>query len=309
MYTNTMHISQIIGLTYLSCLASIHPLFAQQQTANKGNEMQLNADAIKMIQFDFTPPTKEDKYRKLKEAPIDKDFMKFKTDLRMPRSLTDTTRVNKPDGYVRAEPFTIWTRFGEDPIYDVLPYTIKKWEIHWTLNPFSNQKGEYGRNLRPSSGNAYDEASSMSGAGVAVNFDADKLLYESLTKRGRAIRRNRKLAQAWKTYAAYQPTKEDSLKFPSFYRNHPSKTISQEAPTRSTGDSIPNEKNEPKKQSRVETTKTAASSVPASDFSRYIQEQKRQDSLRRQEFFRKDKSQQNAYDIQHQIRTLKERYD
>ena len=45
----------------------------------------------------------------------------------------------------------------------------------------------------------------------AVGFDAEKALYETFTKRGRAIRRNRKKAKAWKTYEDYVPTKEDSL--------------------------------------------------------------------------------------------------
>ena len=47
-------------------------------------------------------------------------------------------------------------------------------------------------------------------------FSADKLLFENLTKRGRAIKRNRKKAKAWKIYKDYVPTKEDSLKL---YRN------------------------------------------------------------------------------------------
>lgn len=46
-----------------------------------------------------------------------------------------------------------------------------------------------------------------------VTFDADKLLFENLTKRGRAIKHNRKYAQAWKIYNDYQPTYEDSLKW------------------------------------------------------------------------------------------------
>jgi hypothetical protein len=37
------------------------------------------------------------------------------------------------------------------------------------------------------------------------------MLYETLTKRGRAIRRNRKHANAWKTYQDYVPTLQDSL--------------------------------------------------------------------------------------------------
>ena len=37
-------------------------------------------------------------------------------------------------------------------------------------------------------------------------LDADKFLYESLTKRGRAIRRNRNRAKGWKIYQSYVPT-------------------------------------------------------------------------------------------------------
>jgi hypothetical protein len=36
--------------------------------------------------------------------------------------------------------------------------------------------------------------------GASVSFDANRLLYESLTKRGRAIRHNRTHAKAWKVY-------------------------------------------------------------------------------------------------------------
>lgn len=44
-----------------------------------------------------------------------------------------------------------------------------------------------------------------------ATFDADKILYETFTKRGRAIKRNRKKANAWKIYNDYKPQKEDSL--------------------------------------------------------------------------------------------------
>ena len=46
-----------------------------------------------------------------------------------------------------------------------------------------------------------------------ATFDADKFLFENFTKRGRAIKRNRKYANAWKIYNEYQPTLEDSLKW------------------------------------------------------------------------------------------------
>lgn len=49
--------------------------------------------------------------------------------------------------------------------------------------------------------------------GAIATFDADKLLFENFTKRGRTIKHNRKHAQAWKIYNDYQPTYKDSLKW------------------------------------------------------------------------------------------------
>ena len=91
-----------------------------QTTVKQESELKLNEEAIRQIQFDFTPPT-ERKLNELMEAPIDKKWMKFKEDFSLPRSFTDTTKVKKIEGYVRAEPYTIWTKFGEDPVYDVMP--------------------------------------------------------------------------------------------------------------------------------------------------------------------------------------------
>jgi hypothetical protein len=47
-----------------------------------------------------------------------------------------------------------------------------------------------------------------------IKNSADKFLYESLTKRGRAIRRNRNRAKGWKIYQSYVPTRQDSILFP-----------------------------------------------------------------------------------------------
>ena len=44
-----------------------------------------------------------------------------------------------------------------------------------------------------------------------ATFDADKILYENFTKRGRAIEHNREHANAWKTYNDYKPAHKDSL--------------------------------------------------------------------------------------------------
>lgn len=286
----------------LLVLAGCLPAYAQQP---KG-ELQLNTDAVKMIRFDFAPPT-DNEYRKLKEAPIDKNFMKFKSDLRMPRSLTDTAKVNRPESYVRAEPYTIWTRFGEDPIYDVLPYTTKKWEIHWTLRPFLRKTSTDG--VRPSTGEAYESATSSAGVGAGIHFDADRMLYESLTKRGRAIRRNRKNATAWKTYASYLPTLADSLKFPTYTRQAAiatqQTTAAPSAPAATATDSL----RQAAPTSGRKKQAQAAKDIPVSDFARYIREQQQADSLRRQEFLRRDKANPNVYETEQQTRALRRQMD
>ena len=58
-----------------------------------------------------------------------------------------------------------------------------------------------------------------------TGFSADKLLFENLTKRGRAIKRNRKKAKAWKIYKDYVPTKEDSLKIYGNKKRIPKDTL------------------------------------------------------------------------------------
>ena len=273
-------------LTMLGCMALIPCLSAQTHSA--GKELQLNADAVKMIRFDFTPK-QESPYRQLKEAPLEKKFMQFHSDLRMPRSLIDTTRVDKPTLYVRAEPYTIWTRFGEDPVYDVLPYREKKWEIHWTLQPFGSQKGS--KRLTPSAAPASGAASSQAGAGVLVEFDADKLLFETFTRRGRAIRRNRKRATAWKTYAQTPPALAAAP--PRLPADSLNGTARVHRPAERT-DSL---SVTPDRQRKPET--------PAADYAEFIRRQKAQDSLRQREFLRRDKANGNAYDIEQQIRALK----
>lgn len=275
-------------LTLLGCMALIPCLSAQ--TRSEGKELQLNADAVKMIRFDFTPK-QESPYRQLKEAPLEKKFMQFHSDLRMPRSLIDTTRVDKPTLYVRAEPYTIWTRFGEDPVYDVLPYREKKWEIHWTLQPFGSQKGS--KRLTPSSAPASGAASSQAGAGVLVEFDADKLLFETFTRRGRAIRRNRKRATAWKTYAQTPPALAATP--PRLPADSLNETARVHRPAERT-DSL-----------SVTSDRQRKPETPAADYAEFIRRQKAQDSLRQREFLRRDKANGNAYDIEQQIRALKRR--
>ena len=78
-------------LTLILCTVGILPAISQQQE----KELQLNMDAVKMIQFDFNSLPKQE--NQPLEAPLNKKWMDFKVDLKVPRSLIDTTKVWKPE--------------------------------------------------------------------------------------------------------------------------------------------------------------------------------------------------------------------
>lgn len=211
------HRITISGVTLLLLCGGI-PAAAQNTKEEK--ELKLNDEAVRMIQFDFSAQP-DDKAPRMLEAPIDKSWMKFKKDLSMPRSLTDSTRVKSPEAWIRPEPYTIWTKFGENPVYDVLPNPHKEWKIYWTLNPFRPALDEnYGHSLPASPGPMYDRISNGMGSGgsAVISADINGFLYDVLTPRGRMLAHNRKHANAWKTYENYIPTAADSAKFPTYFR-------------------------------------------------------------------------------------------
>ena len=241
----SLHLSS--RLTLILCTVGILPAMSQQQE----KELQLNMDAVKMIQFDFNPLPKQE--NKPLEAPLNKKWMDFKVDLKVPRSLIDTTKVWKPESYVRMEPYTIWTRFGEDPVYDVLVVgRPKQWEISWTLNPnriYADE--EYGRSIKPSPGRMYESVGGSAGVGIGIGgLDFMGFIYDNMTRRGRMLAHNRKHANAWKTYADYQPTAADSMKVPNFYRQ----LRKQQA-----ADSTPSGEKNSSEKIKSETTSTTCS--------------------------------------------------
>lgn len=275
----------------LCVMIGIQPVYAQQN--GEEVEIRLNEEAVRMIRFDFSAG-ETPQYEELKPATQDKPWMEFKKDIGIPRSLIDTTRVKQAADYIRAEPYTIWTRFGEDPVYDVLVLgRPKKWEIHWKLNPYASSREEYGKSLPPSAGMMYERASGSLGSSISINnLDFIGFIYHTFTPRGRMLAHNRKHAKAWKIYKDYQPTHEDSLKFPTYYRMLPVYTPSDT-------DSIVR----PASANKMENTSPPDSS--ANRFYEYIRQQKARDSIHRKEFLRKDKLRNNAYDVEKQIRSLK----
>ncbi len=308
-------------LTLFLCAAGILPAMAQQQE----KELQLNMDAVKMIQFDFNPTSKPE--NKPLEAPLDKKWMDFKVDLRMPRNLIDTTKLWKPEGYIRMEPYTIWTRFGEAPVYDVLVTgRPKKWEISWTLNPNQVYRDEnYGRSLMPSPGRMYESVGGSAGVGIGIDgLDFIGFLYDNLSPRGRMLAHNRKHANAWKTYADYVPTAADSLKVPNFYRYtaarkadttrtvlsfQPAFSGAPLLPVYATPDSVKATQSAVKPDTlEVQKKKNPqpAREEDAGNLYEYIRRKEAEDSIRRKEFLRKDRIRNNQYDVQREIQRLRD---
>lgn len=197
------------------CTLGFLPAAAQDQDEKPSNpqdttELRLNTDAVKLIQFDFTPDLS--KMNQPKEAPLDKKWMEFKADLSLPRSLIDTTRVRKPTGYIRLAPYSIWTKYGEEPVYDrTVEGRPKEQKIYWTFNPYRSYYND-DWSPTPSTGSMYQMNTSPVGPAICINnLDFIMTLYETFNKHGRTLRHNRKYANAWKTYKDYKPTREDSL--------------------------------------------------------------------------------------------------
>lgn len=211
------------GISILVCCIGI--LSAQAQSEGKDSlrqkkegEIYINQEAVKSIEFNFLPQTEIIKPKpKMDES---KPWMEFRKDL--PKNFTDTTSWRKPK-YTRATPYTPYTRYDEDPIYDRI--LIKD-----TLTIRMKLNAEKIKPL-PGMGHGYrvvpggmDQSVTPSNNPIG-GFSADKLLFENFTKRGRAIKRNKKKAKAWKTYKDYVPTKEDSLKWYGNKKRIPKDTL------------------------------------------------------------------------------------
>ena len=197
-----------ISFSILFCIIGILPSKAQlsrrdsirlKQLLEGDKEIKLNQEAVKNIQFNFAPDINDMRKPKMSE---EKPWMEFNKSL--PKNFNDTVQWRKPK-FIRLLPYTIFTRLGEDPVNDIIIKTRKD-----TLR--MKLKLDYLKNYIPQHQ-------------PVVSFDADKFLHENLTKRGRAIRRNKKRAKAWKIYNDYVPTLEDSLKWYGNKKRIPKDTL------------------------------------------------------------------------------------
>lgn len=292
------------GLSVLFFLAGTLQLSAQNEDETK---LQINADAVKMIVFDFNgdPSMQEESPR---QAPVEKKWMNFREDLRMPRNMTDTAKLWKPTGYFRFEPYTIWTKLGEDPIYDKLVMgRLKKLEFSWTLNPNASHHDEgYGRNALPSTGRMYQGATGSAGVGATIaGLDFIGFIYHNFTGHGRMLAHNRKHANAWKTYKDYIPTKEDSLKVPNFYLKS---SLPVYAPDSTDTIALPSP-SDVRVPVHHADTKESSSAENEGNLYELIRLKQAEDSIRLQKKTRTNDARTNPYDIQRQIRRLREMGD
>ena len=198
-------------------LMGVQPVFSQ--TEKKEEELKLNSEAIKLIQFNFngqeTLPEQE-----LIEELQGRNWMKFKHDAYISLYKNDTTATGKKMRFIRMLPYSIWTKFGEDPVYDVIFSRERREIMTFVLDPFrrNSVNGSKWASAWPNDFYRRNEPNSANGS-IGIETDFNKLYYENLTKRGRAIKHNRKHANAWKTYQAYLPTKADRKMYPTFYRS------------------------------------------------------------------------------------------
>ena len=194
------------GISILACCIGILSVHAQSERKDslqrkKDGEIYINQEAVKSIEFNFM--AQPDIMRPQPKMDETKPWMEFRKDL--PMNLTDTTTLTKKK-YIRMLPYSIW---GHDDAH--LKSNKDTLIIRMKLNL---------DNIKPLPGMGHGYRVVPGGMDQSVTpsnnpiggFSADKLLFENFTKRGRAIKRNRKKAKAWKIYKDYVPTKEDSLK-------------------------------------------------------------------------------------------------
>lgn len=207
------------GISILVC--SIGILSAQAQSEKKDSlqrkkdgEIYINQEAVKSIEFNFM--SQPEMMKPKPKMDDTKPWMEFKKDL--PINMTDTTTFRKKK-YIRMLPYSIW---GHDDAH--LKSNKDTLIIRMKLNL---------DNIKPLPGMGHGYRVVPGGMDQSVTpsnnpiggFSADKLLFENFTKRGRAIKRNRKKAKAWKIYKDYVPTKEDSLKLYGNKKRIPKDTL------------------------------------------------------------------------------------
>ena len=151
-------------------------------------EVIINQEAVKSIEFNFVP--REELFRQKLMIVDEKPWMRFIKKL--------------PSEFIRKE----ISKYG----IDMKLNSEKTKPIPWLMHGYRVVPGGMDQSATPSNN-------------PITGFDAEKLLFETFTARGRAIKRNRKHATAWKTYNDSTSQKEDSLEWEENKKRIPKDTL------------------------------------------------------------------------------------
>lgn len=173
------------GISILVC--SIGILTAQAQLTQEDSirlkrmlegkeEIIINQEAVKSIEFNFVP--REELLRQRPMMAEEKPWMKFIR--KLPKEFISIRKDTTNSG--------IRFKLNENKIKP----------LPWLMHGYRVVPGGMDQTVTPSNN-------------PIRGLDANKLLFETFTKRGRAIKRNRKNAKAWKTYNDSIPHEPDSL--------------------------------------------------------------------------------------------------
>lgn len=324
------HLPANIVYVIVLLLTGVQSVFAQKE--EKEEELKLNSDAVKLIRFNFNA-----KEMIQEQKPIEnlqgKNWMKFRHGAFISWNKNDSTDTGNPRRFIRMLPYSIWTKFGEDPVYDVIFSRERREKMTFVLDPFRQNGKNRDKWAFTWSEDIYSNTQSKSAnSNIGIELDFNKLYYENLTKRGRAIKHNRKHANAWKTYQAYLPTKKDREMYPTFYRSPQTANDTTATDTATvTNDSVhftntsplqspflpylllpiyttPSDSSDTTYQDSLRKEKEGnGEKEESSSLYEYIRRQQAADSIRKQRIRTKEKfKRENAYDIEQQKRFLKE---
>ena len=189
------------GISILICCISI--LSAQAQISKEDSirlkkmlegkqEIIINQEVVKSIEFKFVPQEEL-----LRQRPImveEKPWMRFIKKL--------------PSEFIRKE--------VQESEMDMKFNPEKTQPIPWLMHGYRVVPRGMDQSVTPSNN-------------PITGFDADKLLFETLTKRGRVIKRNRKNAIAWNTYNDSIANNNDSLIWDENKKRIPKDTLATDS--------------------------------------------------------------------------------
>lgn len=172
---------------------------------NGKEELKINNEAVKAIQFDFNPDRNIEK--EVESTPIASEDKPWMTES-MPRNFMGSEKLNdKPSKSIT--PYTYDTKWNEDFLSRSLLLPQSRFKITWQWDITPDPWLMNGYVPLPA---GMDQSVTPSNNPMFGSLDFGNFFYETFTEEGRSIRYNRKHANAWKTYKGYVPTKSDSIK-------------------------------------------------------------------------------------------------